>query len=1221
MSPRFTEEQAACVYHLGGPLDISAGAGSGKTFTLTQRIVHALASPQSGIDDIDQVCAITFTRKAASELKGRVRSVLRAQGMLDQALKVDSAWISTIHGACSRILRAEALDLGIDPAFQVVEDTQRDELFAQALSEVLGQRHEIVDGGLSKSLLKAFPLRSFYKEASLSSLVEKLAEAAAAMPEGMRGFLRGPTPEKPSSLACQLLCAYEEVQPIYQSFKPSKTRDEALLNIQLACEELQAFIASGSQELARLYEVLDSCAFLKKIRSSKEGVSEALENYQQCHSRIAQNAALLRGSELLDELLALAEKVSQRFSQIKRAAGVLDNNDLVHLCLEALKDPHIGARYADRFRLVMVDEFQDTDALQIAIVRHLAGPNLRYLCTVGDAQQSIYRFRGADVNGYKAFRAQLLDPQLLDEGADPALLQLTKNFRSHGDVLAFVRKVCEQPTVFGSDFLDLSASYDGAGYKSTQPRIHLEAIMRAAGQTQSGDRQRARRLCAQRVAKHFAGLREAGHSASEMVLLLGGMTNSQVYAQALREENFACIVTGGSSFFTFPEVSVVRTLAQAILNPEDTAALFEVLESDMFRLSADDLLTLATDWDESWNIPKNRRLDKGLLALSHLLRDAKGPRPELSPALRQAIEVFDEAAHTLQRGGISRAVESALLNSGWLARLQKGSAEGSACIANILKAHRLLQDCEKEGKVGPSSAVQAFCRLMDSGAKDSPGVLNAKGAQAVRIMTIHASKGLEFPLVAVAELPSVRASQSSCVTSARAGSTCVSLMPKVEGLSDGKEFAKAVGKKKVLMPDGGQPTWEDALNAPDTAAFHSYLNQIEEAEEASEGQRLLYVAATRAKESLAIFMDVKLKKDDPRCDGVAEDIRSAFFGDETFPLGVSHLDYGGSEPASYQGFLLKPGDDTAGEGSACEALSEQPESLVYLEAPEVMPTPHLSTTPLEPAERGLFSYSSLSAAHEDTQAEVLEKSDREEIGEESPVSAEGESPVSAEEGGLGSCGIARPGSRVEESPVSSETHSLASPEEGLERPASDADKATDFGSAFHRLAQLAALEDAACAFDHLEAVARYYQVQDTQRLYAALERWFSSAAYKRLAHFACKQPEYPFALKVGDAVLEGEIDLIAYDRFEQGEAFIVDYKTGGSPQESSQHLEDKHRLQGQCYALAALSAGFEVVELQFVRVEQDDPQNLDSLQRVDYRYTESDIALLGQSIASCRNQG
>ena len=97
MAVRFTEEQRACVEQLAGPVDISAGAGSGKTFTLTQRIAAALADPASGVDDIDQICAITFTRKAAAELKGRVRSTLRAQGRLDQAMKVDGAWISTIH--------------------------------------------------------------------------------------------------------------------------------------------------------------------------------------------------------------------------------------------------------------------------------------------------------------------------------------------------------------------------------------------------------------------------------------------------------------------------------------------------------------------------------------------------------------------------------------------------------------------------------------------------------------------------------------------------------------------------------------------------------------------------------------------------------------------------------------------------------------------------------------------------------------------------------------------------------------------------------------------------------------------------------------------------------------------------------------------------------------------------------------------------------------------
>ncbi len=1320
MAVRFTEEQRACVEQLAGPVDISAGAGSGKTFTLTQRIAAALADPASGVDDIDQICAITFTRKAAAELKGRVRSTLRAQGRLDQAMKVDGAWISTIHGMCSRILRAEALRLGVDPAFRVLEGKERDDLLAQALSEVLGRPSDIVEGAVRDALLREFAVRSYRGEASVASMVARLADAAAAMPEGAGGFVRGPEPPLPSTLARQLLEAYRAVEPFYRDCKPSKTRDAALADLERACEALEAFVGSGSQDLDGLLRVLDGCPLLRKINTKDEARGEAFDAYQAAHSRVAQNAALARGGALLDELMDMARRVDEAFSRLKRASAALDNNDLVRLALRALEDPVVGARYADRFKLVMVDEFQDTDALQIAIVRHLAGPGLRYLCTVGDAQQSIYRFRGADVNGYRAFRAQLAAPEIAQAGGSASLLRLTRNFRSHGDVLAFVKKVCAQPCVFGDDFLDLTAVYDGARYRSADPRVHLTVTMLPAGRAKAGEAARARTTTAREVAAHFARLREAGHEPSEMALLLGGMTHAQEYAAQLRRAGFECIVAGGSTFFSFPEVSVVRALASAVANPEDTQALFEVLTSDMFRLSADDLLRMATGWDEVWGIPKNRKLDRGLAALR---REA-----DLPPALRQAVEVLGRALDAVRYTGLARALEGALVDSGWLARLQLRGAEGTAAIANILKAVRLVRDFEEGGAAGPSSVAGRLTALFDAGSKDKPGVLNASGGNAVRIMTIHASKGLEFPLVAVAELPTGDVRRGALALESRAGRTCVALMPGAATMPAGSALAKAAAKVPVRGADGPL-TWDDALAASDPACFFGALGDIEAAEEAAEGQRLFYVAATRAKEAVAVFLTVRAKKDDPTCKGVADDIRSAFFGQEAFPLDARQLDYDGLQPAAYRcvrvsdevvadaddagdsldveaGVPCSSGPAGAAEGSAtrrsaaqdpsCASLLQSDDGINSVQtvaapsaapaeparpnemfAPEVEPFAFSTCEVPERPVTGLFSYSSLHAAAEscaDAAAPACDSAESAHASAQAPASVSGSGSES------------EPGLELEFAPVpaSASTSASVSIPDPADAPVSrmaakDADSATDFGSALHRLAQLAALRGDDAARAHLDAACRTYGVGDRARLAAALERWLGSAAHARAQSYAHREPEFPFALPVADGVLEGEIDLLCFDEppVPQGDAlggrdaascsaseaaaqpagslqdsscstsgdaaqpadvpqsassvalrtasdaapraaFIVDYKTGGSPAETDEQLRGKHRLQGQCYAFAVLSAGFEAVDIAFVRVERGDPAGVDALQQVAYAYTAADLPDLARVIASMR---
>ena len=131
-----TPGQRQSIEHVSGPLLVSAGAGSGKTFTLTQRIAYALL-PESGpaASGVDEVLAITFTEKAAAEIKARVKRTLRAEGLAEEALRVDGAWISTIHGMCARILRAHALDLGLDPAFGIMGDAERADLIADAIDD------------------------------------------------------------------------------------------------------------------------------------------------------------------------------------------------------------------------------------------------------------------------------------------------------------------------------------------------------------------------------------------------------------------------------------------------------------------------------------------------------------------------------------------------------------------------------------------------------------------------------------------------------------------------------------------------------------------------------------------------------------------------------------------------------------------------------------------------------------------------------------------------------------------------------------------------------------------------------------------------------------------------------------------------------------------------------------------------------------------------------
>lgn len=1215
----YTPEQRACIECLYGPVDVSAGAGSGKTFTLTQRIAYALTNSESGVNDIEEICAITFTKKAAAELKGRVRTTLRAQGLFDQALKVDGAWISTIHGMCSRILRESALEVGLDPQFEVLEDKQRNDFLTEALNEVIGQDSEIIDSVYNTNpLFREYAVQNSGFGFSVAGMIETLINKSSELRHGFDDFERFSGKVSASDLARQMLSLYEGILPVYAS-KKGKTAEKEQARCVEAIEKLHDFLQE-EHNIKEFMQLLNTLPVLGKLTKNEEtGL------YQIEHGRLAEKAALICGEELLDQLMKLARKVEERFSARKRSAGYLDNNDLIKLTLEALEIPTVKARYEHKFRLVMIDEFQDTDQLQIAIIRHLAGAGLRYLCTVGDAQQSIYRFRGADVNSYFSFRTGLSSPEITEAGGKEQRLQLTRNFRSHKDILAFVRKICSQPSVFGKNFLDLQAVYAGDKYKGQAPRVRMVTTLLPSGRKRSGEQDAARAERARQVAAYFAEMKEAGHTASDMVLLLGAMTHAGAYAQALRDVGLNCVVAGGSGFYDFPEVTLVNNALQALVNPEDTEALFQVLTGELFRLSADDLLILATAHNNIHGINVSRKLHKGFTAVAHKAFENGNPdAPESeaaapTPALSHAVKLIKDAQSALRFESVAEVLTRFILNTGWLRRLDEQGPEGASTIANVMKALRIIADLEQGRNFGPARVAREFSHLFGV-TKDKPGVLNTKDQDAVRIMTVHASKGLEFPIVAVAEMPEGSSRATKLTLETVEGRTFVSLMPGKESVPEKGETQKAMSKATGAEDFEVEVSAQALATTSDPVTYASLLKQCHKEEEDAEAQRLFYVAVTRAKEAVALFMNIKPTASDPLSayKGMTEDIRSAFFGEEGFPEGVTLLDFGGETPAELRVVTVDIEQANSEDSvSVFRASSEAPEDLSGETAqetdaqlngfePSIKMPEFVAYQPLPlkvmTRQTPLFSYSSLAHAKEEESA--VEKRQNNLVNQEAVEAAETvETSASVE------------------TADAREAVDVAEADEVLElgrASVDDFDKATVFGSAFHRLGQLAALISPEFAQESLDNIVRTYKVRDRERLVKAFNRWLSSDVCARALSYQNHCPEVPFNVVVEDkGILEGEIDLLCTN--DNASTFVVDYKTGGSPKETEEALQAKHLLQAQCYAYAILKQGFTSVEFAFVRVEQDDPSGQDSLQTVSYRFGSSDLQLLFESISAVQS--
>ena len=1228
--------QEKCVDTLDEPLAVSAGAGSGKTFTLTRRIVHALESGY--LSDIDQVLAITFTSKAAGEIKSRVKGALRAGGMTEQALKTDEAWISTIHGMCSRILRAHALELGLDPAFKVADEATVKTLLDASLEEVLGGRDDLVTvaEGVSPQRLDAL-FASFDvhpagpRTASVEGMVRQLVEAASAHPDGMASVAAPPEAPGPIKLLAQLVDTAETAYALADAVKPGSTRDKFLAATQDALEGARELIGRGSDGLTykRALSAMNGFPVPGRNFGKNTPYGEQAAELAEQYCAIAAQARCGLVQEQLVTLIDVAKSVADAFARRKREAGLLDNNDLLSFASRAFRDhPAIQAAYVDRFKLVMVDEFQDTDQLQVDMIKRMAGEGFSRMCTVGDAQQSIYRFRGADVSVY---RRHLEDVRTRNpEG----IIELPDNFRSHGDVLALCDRIFEQPQVFGAGFMSLAPGRAESKVKRPflpdGPRVQVQVTVAPSRGVSSAD---AAAVAARRVAKSFSEFAAAGHRPGDMVVLLGGMSRANVYAEALRAEGLPCVVAGGSIFNRAPEVALMVRLAQAIANPKWTTALFEVLSSELFALSADDLLELSTGMDEERGIPRRRAFDQGF---RHIERKVAAGRA-VSPALAACASLMRRASEQVGNVALADIMQGIVADSGWLARLEAAGPEGLARAGNVYKAIRMARDIEAAGGVGPAGVAEELSLRVEL-AKEAPGALSAEGGDFVRIMTVHASKGLEFPIVAVAELRDDAARSQALECCSIEGRTYVSL-------DGGHVLERLKEKTSSLVAKSGsyQPFFEfddEELTAMVSrsqlpADRRAAIKLHEERGEAAESRRLLYVALTRAKEALVVSMRGKSSKVDAT--GLSKscwgDVQSALVGEGcVFEPGVSMFDFGGQRPARVEcvhltpavveemlgdadgvagdaadGAALRvdggPGVDEAAAGGLLDGVATDGglgvggqgvgEAAVggspaggkpgVIALPVVGPYEPERGKPYAGARAGMFSYSSIA---EDADGLV-----------DFSVEDAADDAVSASLG------------------------------------ARDADAATSLGTAFHRLAQLAALAwQPGCALERpdvarQQALERSCRLSADQRdrLDAALERWFASDIAARVG--ACESVilEAPFLVRVGGpcdvAYLEGEIDLLGRiaragtRERPAGSALVVDYKTGGLPGETAEQLHEKHLLQATCYAYAVLLEGYAQVECVFVRVEQDRVDAPGQPQTVSYRFDAADADEMGRALA------
>lgn len=740
-----------------GRVFVAAGAGTGKTTVLVERFTLAVTA---GGVDVDSLLVITYTEKAAGELRSRIRQRLVEAGRPELARELDGAWISTIHGFCRRVLSTYPLQAEIDPRFRVLTEPQARVIQGEAFNEALRRFCDEDEAG-------RWQLLATYGADLLRSM---LVTVFATLRSAGRALVLEPGEIEPIEDAVAELA--EAARVLHADPKATAAQRDG------AAEALE--LVGGALSTERLVEV----ASLKLHKSER---ATAFNTACERVAAIALELLASRDRELLQELLVLFDAT---YSEAKEREAALDFEDLQLRVRDLfLRHPEIRESESQRFRAIMVDEFQDTNRLQTEILDLLTDGAAVDLFSVGDEFQSIYGFRHADVAVFRERR----------HAADTAL-SLTLNYRSRPEVLGAINELFG--STFGTEFRPLEPV---AGYGPPALGTAFELLVTDKSAIVDDEWRRSE---ARHVATRVRELVDLGAATpGEIVLLFAAGTDAELYEEALTTVGLPTYRTAGSNYYGQQQVVDLLSYLRLLHNRFDDEALLTVLASPFVGVSNDALVLIRAG---AVRQPIFRAIERALPA------DLAVDDRRLVAAFRQR---YDRLVAASQRVGLQTLCERILVEHDYdLAVLAR--TDGARRYANLRKLARLAGAYEELRGTDLEGFVRFIAEQEAVGARESDAVSQEEGADAVRLMTIHSAKGLEFKVVIVADMGRQKPAPSDILC-----------------LSDGRFGFK------VAHPTTGSRV--------DTASYRD-VKESREAAERDERLRLYYVAMTRAMERLIV---------------------------------------------------------------------------------------------------------------------------------------------------------------------------------------------------------------------------------------------------------------------------------------------------------------------------------------------------------------------------------
>jgi ATP-dependent helicase/nuclease subunit A len=745
--------------HTSHHLGVIANAGSGKTLVLVERYLDIVCRGEAAVID---VVAITFTEKAAGELKRKIADGVGRRLLLQPADRaplervreqLSSALIHTIHGFCSRILREYPVEAGVDASFTIVDPIDQESLLQESFNEVyhailredahpelkdpllvlarkigkrplmhivetLGRKHELArrlteEGGLYARSDE--DVLNHWSRELAARLERRMSDPALiATLQRIIGIARGKSAESVRA----------ELDRLTRSADLT-TRAQVLSSI--LSTVLTADGSIGKRFLGKGVEAPDPGPLADSARWLRPLIAALAPESAAAH------AQLLRSSRIL---LAVYRLAMQQYQEKKSGTGQLDFDDLQLLTRELLKKEFVRNRLATRYKFIMVDEFQDTNRLQFEIllplIREFRSGNL---FIVGDPKQSIYGFRNADV---EVFNRTCRD---IREHAGPkSLIVLGESFRLLPDVAAFTNRVFT--SVMGNSPTG-NAEYDVAYdelivARNTAADGRVELMLLSGEPAAMTEGEAVARRIRQLHGQQFQVLDREEHPHDlrfkDIAILLRSRKSLGEFEKSLVQYGIPYAVTGGTGYFQTQTIFDFYNYFRFVLNRHDDVALAGILRSPFFSVSDAELFQAAGEYRSG--------------SLWDYMNDATHPRQ--APALGRAVRMLNEDLTAGPRMTVPELIDRIVDRTG-IEAVSDTIPRGDQGLANIRKLADLARSYDGRGFTTLYDFTARLKRLVEEEEKEGQAVIDVQ-RDAVRILTVHAAKGLEFPVVIVSSL-------------------------------------------------------------------------------------------------------------------------------------------------------------------------------------------------------------------------------------------------------------------------------------------------------------------------------------------------------------------------------------------------------------------------------------------------------------------------------------